>query len=102
MTQHEKLIVSMAKDNTGRWFYPYDFMGGNTTDLFVGYEASARLSELAKLYPLMIETKTDGKYKVRRIDFTKMYQWQDSVPKDVKRLIDEYHTPPKAVSWLND
>lgn len=93
----------MARDTTGRYFYPHDFMQGNAYDgLFVGYEASARLSELAKLYPLMIQSKRDGKYIVRRIDFDKMYLWINTIPRSLKGIIDIEHTPAKAVSWADE
>jgi len=37
----------------------------NRPDLFVGYEASARLSELAKEYPHNIQTKKNGRQMMR-------------------------------------
>ena len=66
MTQHEKILNHMKSDPT-RWWLPQDFMKNELGDLFVGYEASARLSELAKLYPNMIESKRQGKYMARRL-----------------------------------
>lgn len=45
-----------------------DFMQPNMGDLFVGYEASARLSELG-LHTYMIESRREGKYMARRFRF---------------------------------
>jgi len=60
----------MATDPT-RWWLPQDFMRPELGELFVGYEASARLSELAKLYPEKIESKRQGKYMARRLIVSK-------------------------------
>lgn len=54
--------------NVKSWFYPFDFMQSSLGPLFVGYEASARLSELARQYPDVVESERDGKYLKRRIN----------------------------------
>ncbi len=54
------------------WFYPPDFMEESLRNLFVGYEASARFSELAKEYPDLIESRRRGKYFERRLKFENM------------------------------
>lgn len=66
MTQHEKILKHMATE-PDRWWLPQDFMRPELGELFVGYEASARLSELAKLYPDKIESRRQGKYMARRL-----------------------------------
>lgn len=63
-TQHEKILEVMSTD-PGRWWLPHDFMQPDLAENFVGYEASARLSELAKMGKL--ESKRDGKYIARRL-----------------------------------
>ena len=55
MTQHQKIIFKMLHGPRDKWWLPQDFMRGD--QYFVGYEAPARLSELAADYPDMIETK---------------------------------------------
>ena len=50
-----------------RWFYPHDFMKDDLGALFVGYEASARFSEMARMFPKAIESIRDGKYFKRRL-----------------------------------
>lgn len=64
LTQHEKILKHMATDPE-RWWLPQDFMDGSLGKLFVGYEASARLSELAKLGKL--ESRRAGKFMARRL-----------------------------------
>jgi hypothetical protein len=91
MLQVEKILKVMVreKDSNKKWFYPPDFMGGDLGILFVGYEASARLSELAKDYPDMIESERKGKYFYRRIKWENKADWIDSLPTNLKRIINE-------------
>lgn len=63
MKQRET-ILEVLKANPGRWFLPQYFM--QNPDHFVGYEASARLSEIAKEFPKNIETKREGRQMARR------------------------------------
>lgn len=65
MTQEQKILTLMHRQPVGTWFIPPDFMRPDLGDLFVGYEASARLSELAKNRPDLIWTKRQGKYLAR-------------------------------------
>ncbi len=67
MTQYQKIITTMTRDPQ-RWWLPKDFMQSHLGDLFVGYEASARLSELASMYPDFIDTEKQGRFKARRIN----------------------------------
>ena len=70
-SQHDKILALMiARKGQQEWFYAPDFQKpGLPPELFVGYEATARMSELAKLYPMMIESKRDGKYRYIRFRF---------------------------------
>jgi hypothetical protein len=54
-----------------------DFQYG---DNFVGYEASARMSELNKMYPDLFITGKEGRFRTLSIDWTK--------EKEIKELID--------------
>lgn len=87
LTQHQKILNVMCRDKTGQWFYPYDFMKSNMGDNFVGYEASARLSELGKDYPDIFESERDGKYIRRRLRFDTLAQWLPLLPKDLRYII---------------
>ena len=98
MTQHEKIVTLMARDNTGKWFYPYDFMPPRldmSDPLFVGYEATARIAELRKNCGSMFETIPDGKYKKFRIRKNEIGLWFNSIPKNIKQIIArEYNYYP--------
>lgn len=92
LTQQEKIVTLMIKrKNTQEWFIPPDFMAQSLGDLFVGYEASARFSELAKQNPYMIESKHDGKYTKRRIRWEAMADWLYLLPKDLRHLFHKYN-----------
>lgn len=65
-----------------QWWYPPDFMPP-TLELshphFIGYEASARLSELAKDHPGLIESRRKGKYTERRIRMEAVHGYAESL-----------------------
>lgn len=77
MTQHEK-IIAVIKTDPLRWWLPGDFMKPELGDLFVGWEASARLSELAKMN--MLDTKQEGKFKARRLKANRPINVTDAKP----------------------
>ncbi len=87
MTQHQKIIFKMLHGPQDKWWLPQDFMRGG--DYFVGYEASARLSELASDYPEMIETKQDGKQFARRIKTADVDLWLPLLPRYLQDAIKE-------------
>lgn len=65
LKQAEKVLVGLILAN-GDWLLPQHFMRPSSGDLFVGYEASARLSEAAREYPDVIESRQEGRFKARR------------------------------------
>lgn len=91
MKQVEKIVTIMAFNREKRnWFYPPDFMREGLGDYFVGYEASARLSELASKYPDMIESEKRGKYIYRRIRWEDYDRWIHKIPPNLKSIIERY------------
>jgi hypothetical protein len=72
-TQAEKIVAYMIRrQGEVEWFHAYDFMPPHlamSDPCFVGYEATARISELAGDYPAIIETGKDGKYRTIRFKF---------------------------------
>lgn len=87
-SQHQKILVRMCLRPDKKWWFPYDFMDGDPLGgIFVGYEASARLSELAKRYPDMVESENAGKYIRRRLRFETISQWLPDLPKDLRYVI---------------
>lgn len=107
MKQSDVILRAMLSDRSKEWWYPVDFTG-NGSSSFVGYEASARLSELAKKYPEMIISERDGRFMKRKIDWKNISEWVDKLPSSIKVIYKRkvnYETTedePKAVSWLND
>lgn len=81
LTQYEMILTLMVRNRRKKkWFFPRNFMEPGLGDLFVGYEASARLSELASKYPHLIESKKEGKYMTRRLRFENIPRLFDDLP----------------------
>lgn len=90
LTQHQKIVARMVqKRHEQTWFFAKDFMPP-TIDLShaycVGYEATARFSELANDYPDMIESVKEGKYVKRRIRWATIDSWIWSLPQTMREL----------------
>lgn len=93
MTQEQKILKRMANlRGIQEWFIPTDFMKDNLEDLYVGYEASARLSELASDYPYLIESKRSGKYMARRVRWETISDSFHKLPQDLRRIINPHLT----------
>jgi hypothetical protein len=92
MKQHD-IIKNALKREPTRWFTAKDFQSLGSID-FVGYEASARMSELVEQYPDRIERKMVGKF--RAIKYIPIDQRQQ--PKPIEPSAEQ----PKAISWLHD
>ena len=84
LSQHQKILMHICHNRQQEWFLPFHFMGDTMGDLFVGYEASARLSELAKDYPDMMDSQREGKYIRRRVRFESIDQWLHLLSKDLR------------------
>lgn len=92
MKQAEKIFALMCHNrNKKEWWYPPDFMRENLGQFFVGYEASARLSELASKYPAMVETaKGKGKYACRRIRWEDRDKWIHDLPNNLREIEERF------------
>lgn len=98
LTQEQKIITTMLRRSSDQqWFYPPDFMSPGLGDLFVGYEASARLSGLASRYPKLFETRQRGKYKERRLRLEAMHEWYERLPFDLSTLFRQRGIIPSRV-----
>lgn len=90
-TQIEKIITLMIRrKNEQEWFYAPDFQKPHLPeDLFVGYEATARISDLIRDYPEIATWKKEGKYRYIKFRFDNLKQIYSSlnVPKELKDLI---------------
>lgn len=94
LTQHQKIVATMCKNSQKEWWLPQDFM--QPGDFFVGYEASARLSELQSEYPQMFDSVRAGKYMKRRIKFEEGKQWYSTVPADLQLMVKKYYDKDAA------
>ena len=66
LSQCEKMLWIMYKDidNDKEW-YGSDFQHGNN---FIGYEASARMSDLKRKYPSIFIEGKNGRYRTLRLN----------------------------------
>ena len=78
MKQYDIILKAMlTRKDVKRWnaidfqFEPY----------FVGYEASARMSELAQMYPDILIAERDGRFRTLRVN------WKNK--KQIKKIIKE-------------
>lgn len=85
MTQHSNILATMIRSDAKKWWLPMDFMRPGMEN-FVGYEASARLSELGKLYPDMIESRRAGKFVERRISWENMATFWPKIPAEFRAI----------------
>jgi hypothetical protein len=89
LTQHQKIVAEMCKNHTKDWWLPSDFMQGG--EFFVGYEASARLSELQRENPTMFDSRRSGKFMERRIMFETGKEWYPNVSTDIQLMVKRYY-----------
>ena len=56
----------MLQNRLKKYWYAKDFQSGKQ---FVGYEASARMSDLIRLYPNIVIAERDGRFRTLRINW---------------------------------
>jgi len=59
--QHDVILWAMLNNPQKEWWSAKDFQYG---EYFVGYEATARMSELVQKYPLLVKRDMDGRFRV--------------------------------------
>lgn len=64
MKQCDIILTAMLK-NMGTWFKATDFQSG---EYFVGYEATARMSDLLRMYPYLFLVLKDGRFRTMAIN----------------------------------
>ena len=79
MTQCDVIIDAMLSNPQKEWWYAKDFQGGR---YFVGYEATARMTDVLNLYPTLFRYAKDGRYRVLAIDWSN----KDEIDYHLKRL----------------
>ena len=85
MTQHEKIIAIMIREPE-KWWHAEDLMSYG--DIFVGYKAQARISELALNYPEMIERQKSAKGNRQHMYRFRIENWREYLPKLPEDLRD--------------
>lgn len=78
MKQCDVILKAMLTRKDVVWWYAKDFQ---QDPYFVGYEASARMSELAQMYPDILISERDGRFRTLRVN------WKNK--KAIKKLIKE-------------
>lgn len=78
MKQTDIILKAMLTNKNKKWWSAKDFQFGEN---FVGYEATARMSELANIYVDLIKVAKDGRYRVLAINW-------DS--KELKNALEKY------------
>lgn len=68
LNQYDTILLCMLENKETEWWSASDFQEGK---YFVGYEASARMSELAYKYPMLIKTMKYGRFRLIGIN------WED-------------------------
>ena len=80
--QQEMILRAMFNRPDKKFWSAKDFMQG---DYFVGYEASARMSELLKLYPNALTSAKNGRYRILSIN----WKAKEEINLIMERLGDE-------------
>ena len=78
MNQTDIILKAMLTNKDKTWWSAKDFQYGEN---FVGYEATARMSELANMYVDLIKVAKDGRFRVLSIN------WES---KDLKNALEKY------------
>lgn len=79
LTQCEKILKIMLKNKNKLVWTAKDFQGGEN---FIGYEASARMSDLMNMYPEILIVGRDGRFRTLSINWEK----EDQIKEIIKKL----------------
>jgi hypothetical protein len=82
-TQQDTIIKAMLMNKQKKWWSAKDFQQMNTPH-FVGYEATARMSEVINNYPQLVERGRDGRFRTLRIKWEDIDLWISTLPKTIK------------------
>lgn len=85
LTQHEKIFIIMLRDfkNTNeirRKFWRASDFQEEWYKIFVGYEATARMSELVGEYPFAFNTRRNGRFREIQFKFEEARQIYNKLP----------------------
>lgn len=91
LTQHQKIVAYMCKHHTKEWWIASDFMKEGMGELFVGYEATARIAELIGDNPDMFETKRIERFRGFRIKFETGKEWYKTINPKLQLMVKRYY-----------
>ena len=80
MKQVNKVMKAMLDNPNKKVWYAKDFQYGEN---FIGYEASARMSDVLRIYPDIVKVGKDGRFRTLEIDWSK-----EKEIKDIKEIIE--------------
>ena len=78
LSQTDIILYAMIKNPSKEWWYAKDFQYG---EYFVGYEATARMSELANKYPFITRGE-DERFRILSLD----WQWEKEINEQLERI----------------
>lgn len=79
LTQCDVILKAMLENKDKEKWTAKDFQSGKH---FVGYEASARMSDLIRIYPELFITGKDGRFRTLSIN------WENK--SEIKQAIERY------------
>ena len=80
LTQCDVILIAMLQNRSKNNWTEKDFQNG---EYFVGYEATARMSDLIRIYPDLFIVGKDGRFRTLSIN------WENE--KAVKDLVERYN-----------
>lgn len=66
MIQCDIIERAMLENPQTKWWYAKDFQHGK---YFIGYEASARMSDLYRMKPTLFKASKDGRFRILSINW---------------------------------
>jgi hypothetical protein len=79
LTQCDIILIAMLENKSKNIWTAKDFQSG---EYFVGYEATARMSDLLRMYPDLFIAAKDGRFRTLSIN------WKNK--KQVKQALKKY------------
>ena len=79
LSQCEKILIAMLSNKNKEIWMASDFQSGK---YFIGYEASARMSDLVRIYPTLFIVGKKGRFRTLSIN------WEEK--ELIKTLMKEY------------
>ena len=84
MKQCDKVLKAMLDNPNKKVWYAKDFQHG---EYFIGYEASARMSDVTRMYPDIFIVGKDGRFRTLELDWAK-----EKEIKEIKEMLElEYN-----------